>query len=58
MLNDNVNPVDYPYPDVVRLGSALVPGLMMTPISSILGEFAEKSLQNFHPAGGKAGVYL
>ncbi|CAM9114610.1 unnamed protein product [Sphacelaria rigidula] len=35
-LNDYVNPVDYAYPDAVRLASALTPGIMMTPVSSIL----------------------
>lgn len=37
-LNDNVNPADYANPTAVRLGSALVPGIMMTPVSSVLGE--------------------
>ncbi|CAM9691753.1 unnamed protein product [Ectocarpus fasciculatus] len=35
-LNDYVNPADYANPTAVRLGSALVPGLMMTPVSSLL----------------------
>ncbi|CAN0509573.1 unnamed protein product, partial [Ectocarpus sp. 8 AP-2014] len=35
-LNDYVNPADFANPTAVRLGSALVPGLMMTPVSSVL----------------------
>lgn len=35
-LNDNVNPADFSNPTAVRLGSALVPGIMMTPVSSLL----------------------
>lgn len=37
-LNDNVNPADFSNPTAVRLGSALVPGIMMTPVSSLLGK--------------------
>ncbi|CAM9244678.1 unnamed protein product [Phaeothamnion confervicola] len=35
-LTEHVNPVDYEYPDLARLGSALVPGIAMSPVSSIL----------------------
>lgn len=37
-LNDHLNPADFANPTAVRLGSALIPGIMMTPISSVLGE--------------------
>lgn len=37
-LSDNVNPADFSNPTAVRLGSALVPGIMMTPVSSVLGK--------------------
>eukprot|EP00904_Undaria_pinnatifida_P001603 jgi/Undpi1/11443/HiC_scaffold_30.g13740.m1 len=35
-LNDKVNPADFSNPTAVRLGSALIPGIMMTPVSSVL----------------------
>ncbi|CAM9413534.1 unnamed protein product [Scytosiphon promiscuus] len=35
-LNDHLNPADFANPTAVRLGSALIPGIMMTPISSVL----------------------
>lgn len=38
-LNEYVNPADFSNPTAVRLGSALVPGLMMTPVSSVLGTY-------------------
>lgn len=38
VMNDRVHATDYPYPGAVRLGAALVPGLAMTPVSSILGK--------------------
>ncbi|CAM9102663.1 unnamed protein product [Ascophyllum nodosum] len=36
ILQEHVNPDDYSNPAAVQLGSALVPGLMMTPVSSLL----------------------
>lgn len=38
VVNDRIKPEEFSAPGAVRLGSALIPGLVMTPISSVLGE--------------------
>lgn len=35
-LNEHIHPAEFAYPDTVRLGMAMVPGIVMTPISSVL----------------------
>lgn len=35
-LDSTVKPEEYSYPNIVRLGTAITPGVIMTPISSIL----------------------
>eukprot|EP01100_Stratorugosa_tubuloviscum_P014909 TRINITY_DN8258_c0_g1_i1.p1 TRINITY_DN8258_c0_g1~~TRINITY_DN8258_c0_g1_i1.p1 ORF type:complete len:425 (-),score=203.38 TRINITY_DN8258_c0_g1_i1:79-1311(-) len=36
VLKDNLDPDSYQFPTLVRVGSAILPGLLMTPFSSIL----------------------
>lgn len=36
LLNDHVDPEDYSHPDHVRLLAAITPGVLMTPVSSVL----------------------
>jgi len=35
-LDSTIKPDDYPYPTAVRLAAAITPGLIMTPVSSVL----------------------
>lgn len=61
MLNEKVNPADYSNPGAVRLGAALVPGLAMTPISSVLGKspkLINKRLQRMSSLSNRVSVSL
>jgi hypothetical protein len=47
-LGEQIKPNDYQYPNLIRVGTVLAPGLMMTPMSSIL-EAVNAGVQNPEP---------
>ncbi|CAM9522540.1 unnamed protein product [Discosporangium mesarthrocarpum] len=66
LLSDHINPSDYSDPSAVRLATALIPGIMMTPVSSVLEAcnadanpepLARRWIRGFMPRMGREVIF-